>query len=75
MSLDRQLWEDLQAHGITESHLMFLLRLLEVHRNGSWSWHYVGGQLTQCDAHLLFPGKAYEVRRVAEAWLGEGMER
>ena len=47
-----------------------LLRLLQVQRNGSWAWHYVGGQLSQCDARLVFPARGYEVARVCETLLG-----
>ena len=70
MKLDPQLWAALEEHGVTEAHLTMLLRLLQVQRNGSWAWHYVGGQLSQCDARLVFPARGYEVARVCETLLG-----
>ena len=69
MSLDAQLWQQLQDHGIYEAHLRMLLRLLEVQRNGWWGWHYVNGQITQCDARLTFPSREYEVARVSDVLL------
>lgn len=69
MSLNAKLWNDLQEHGVYESHLRMLLRLLQVQRNGFWGWHYVNGQITQCDARLTFPSRDYEVARVHEALL------
>lgn len=70
MPIDPHLWDALQAHGVTEAHLDMLLRLLQVQRNGSWAWHYVNGQLTQCDARLTFPSRGYEVSRVCDVLLG-----
>jgi hypothetical protein len=70
MKLDAQLWNALEKHGVTEAHLTMLLRLLELQRNGSWSWHYVNGQLSQCDARLTFPSRGYEVSRVCDTLLG-----
>lgn len=76
MSLDPGLWAQLQAHGICEGHLHMLLRLLEVQRNGWYGWHYVNGQVTQCDARLVFPSREYEVARVSEVLLdGNGVVR
>lgn len=76
MSLDPGLWQALEQHGVCEAHLQMLLRLLEVQRNGSWGWHYVNGQITQCDARLTFPAREYEVARVSTALLdGNGLFR
>jgi hypothetical protein len=75
MSLDRQLWEDLQAHGITESYLVLLLRLLEIQRNGSWTWHYTSGKLTLCDARVTFAAREGEVAHMTEALREGGVAR
>ena len=66
-----RLWQALEEHGVTEAHLHMLLRLLQIQRNGSWTWHYVSGQLTQCDVRLVFPSRSAEVRRVEDLLLGE----
>ena len=76
MTLDQELWEALQEHGVTPAHLEMLLRLLQVQRNGSWAWHYVNGQILQCDVRLLFPSSAHEVQRVSETlFSGESVVR
>ena len=64
--LDAHLWQRLEDHGVTQEHLALLLQLLEIQRNGSWSWHYVHGNLTQCDARLVFPSRPAEVARVGD---------
>lgn len=66
MSLNPHLWEALERHGVTEEHLTLLLQLLEVQRNGHVAWHFVHGNLTQCDARLVFPSRPAEVARVGE---------
>jgi hypothetical protein len=70
MSLDAELWAELQAHGVREAHLLMLLRLLQIQRNGWWGWHYVHGMVEQCDARLVFPSREVEVERVSEALCG-----
>jgi hypothetical protein len=72
MTLDPVLWEALETHGVSAAHLEMLLRLLQVQRAGSWTWHYVRGQLSQCEVKLSFPARSYEVARVAESLLGDG---
>jgi hypothetical protein len=67
MSLDPQLWENLEAHGVAEEHLELLLRLLALQKNGSWTWHFQHGSLGQCDVRLTFAPKRTEVSRVGEA--------
>ena len=70
MSLDSQLWEQLQAHGVYESHMRMLLRLLQTQRNGSWAWDFANGTICQCDSRLKFPSREREVTRVCDALLG-----
>ena len=72
MTLDPQLWTQLEAHGVTVDHLELLLRLLELQKNGSWSWHVVHGQVSQCDLRLVSSARAYDVARVSEALLDGG---
>ncbi len=72
MTLDPALWTALEAHGVTVAHLDLLLRLLELHRNGSFCWHFVHGQVTQQDLRLAFPNRAAVLRQVSEGMLGEG---
>lgn len=66
MSLDPHLWAQLEAHGVTSAHLDMLLHMLMTQRNGSWTWQYVNGHLTQCEARLVFPSRGYEVARVCD---------
>ena len=69
MKLDEHLWDALQAHGLSEAHLDMLLRALETQRNGSLSWHYAHGRLTQCDLRVVFgPGRG-DATRVSESVL------
>ena len=67
MRLDPELWTTLEQHGVTTEHMHMLLRLLQMQRNGSWSWHYVSGRLQQCEARLVMPSKEQEVARVCKA--------
>jgi hypothetical protein len=67
--LDRRLWDNLEAHGLTEAHLELLLRALELQRNGSLAWHFVHGQLSQCDLRMTFPSRRADQVRVCEAVL------
>ena len=53
MEIDPHLWDALQAHGVTEAHLDMLLRLLQLQKNGAWSWHFAHGQLSQVDLRLV----------------------
>lgn len=69
--LSAALWEALEHHGVTEAHLEMLLCLLQMQRNGSWAWHYVQGQLTQCDLRLTFPAREREVQRVCDGLVRE----
>jgi hypothetical protein len=71
MTLDPTLWEALQQHGVTVAHLDMLLKLLATQRNGSWSWHFVHGHLSQADLRLVCPARSADVGTVAEV-LGEG---
>jgi hypothetical protein len=66
MPLKPQLWDQLQQHGVTESHLELLLVALTLQRNGSVTWHYAQGHLTQTHLHVVIPPRAREVARVAE---------
>jgi len=76
MPLDPQLWLELECHGVREAHLRMLLKLLQVQRNGAWFWHYAHGQVTQCEARLLFPPRESEVEHIsAELFGGDGMVR
>jgi hypothetical protein len=72
MSLDTHLWEALQAHGVTEAHLDMLLRALDLHRNGSLTWHFGQGQLSQCDLRVVMPSKWADMQRVSDALLDGG---
>jgi alkylhydroperoxidase/carboxymuconolactone decarboxylase family protein YurZ len=65
--LDVHVWEALEAHGVTEEHMAMLLKLLAVQRNGSIAWHFVHGQLSQCDCRITFPSRRAELARVSEA--------
>jgi hypothetical protein len=69
MSLDPQLWEALEDHGLTQAHLAMLLQALQVQKNGSLAWHFVHGNLTQCDLRLTFASRRAEVARVCDAML------
>lgn len=69
MSLDAQLWEGLEAHGVTQAHMAMLLQALQVQKNGSLAWHFVHGTLTQCDLRLVFPSRAYDVASVSDVLL------
>ena len=69
MELDPHLWDALQAHGVTEAHLDMLLRLLQLQKNGAWSWHFVHGQLSQVDLRLVSSARAYDVARITDALL------
>lgn len=69
MSLDVHVWEALEQHGLTQAHMDMLLQALQVQKNGSLAWHFVHGNLTQCDLRLVFPSRGYEVARVCEAML------
>jgi hypothetical protein len=71
MSLDPQLWANLEAHGLHEEHLTLLLRLLEVQKNGSLSWNFVHGHLQQVDARITIASRPIDLLRVGEA-LGDG---
>lgn len=76
MSLDAKLWEQLEAHGLTQAHMDMLLQALSVQKNGSLAWHFVHGNLTQCDLRLTFASRRAEVARVCEAVLdGDGVGR
>jgi hypothetical protein len=68
--LDPQLWEALEAHGLTLQHMQWLLRLLEVQENGEWTWHIVRGQLAQFDLRVRYTPNRYNMARV-EALLDE----
>ena len=70
MQIDPHLWDALQAHGVTEAHLDLLLRLLQLQKNGSWSWHIVHGQVQQCDLRLVTSARPYDVARVSDVLLG-----
>ncbi len=63
------LWEALERYGLCDAHLDMLLRLLEVQRNGSLTWHVVHGSLAQCELRLNFPSRGPEVARVCEVVL------
>jgi hypothetical protein len=69
MSLDVQVWKNLEAHGLTQAHLEMLLRLLETQRNGCLAWHFVHGSMVHCDLRLVFPSRRGEVSRVTEGIL------
>ena len=71
MPLPPRLWQALEEHGVTEAHLSMLLRLLQVQRNGCWTWHYIRGQLTQCDVRISFASRSAEVQHVEDALLGD----
>jgi hypothetical protein len=68
--LNPALWEALELHGLTEDHMTMLLRLLDVQKNGSLTWHIVHGHLSQCDLRVTFAARRVEVRRVEESILG-----
>jgi hypothetical protein len=68
--LDPQLWEALEAHGLTLAHMEALLCLLKVQENGEWTWHIVRGQLAQFDLRVRYTPNRYNMARV-EALLDE----
>lgn len=70
MHLDAHLWTQLEEHGVTEAHLAMLLRLLQLQKNGAWSWHFVHGQLSQVDLRLVQSARPYDVARTCETLLG-----
>jgi hypothetical protein len=69
MSLDTHLWEALEAHGVTESHMDMLLRALDLQRNGSLTWHFARGTLVQADLHIVVPSRQIELARVSDGVL------
>lgn len=71
MQLDEHLWDALQAHGLTEAHFDMLLRALALQRNGSLSWHFAHGQMTQVDLRVVCASRRAEVVRVSEGLLAE----
>lgn len=76
MTLDPQLWDALQAHGITAAHLDLLCRVLDLQKNGSWSWHFAHGQLSQVDLRLVSSARSYDTVHVCETLLaGESVLR
>lgn len=71
MPLDTALWDDLQRHGVNEAQLRMLLKLLQVQRNGSWTWLYQQGYIGACDLRLTFSSKDFEVQRADDMLLGK----
>jgi hypothetical protein len=69
--LDAHVWEALEQHGVTEDHMTMLLRLLVLHKNGSWAWNFHHGTLDQCDLRVTFGSRRSEVSRVCEALADE----
>ena len=74
MSLDPHLWQALEEHGVTAAHLDMLLTVLQLQRNGSWTWHVVNGQVEQCDVRVTIPARSREVGRVAGV-IGQSLPR
>jgi hypothetical protein len=72
MTLDATLWEALQHHGVTEEHMAMLLRLLDVQKNGSLSWHFVHGQVQQVDARLMVSSRRMDLLRASDALMPDG---
>ena len=70
MQIDPHLWDALLAHGVTEAHLDMLLRLLQLQKNGAWTWHVAHGQLSQVDLRLVTSARAYDVARASDVLLG-----
>ena len=68
--LDQALWHELETHGVSTTHMEMLLRLLQLQKNGAWSWHFVHGQLSQVDLRLVSSARAYDVARVSDVLLG-----
>jgi hypothetical protein len=65
--LDPQLWEALEAHGVTHAHLEMLARLLEVQKNGSLSWHFVHGQVQQVETRLMVSSRRLDLLGATDA--------
>lgn len=65
--LDAHVWEALEAHGVTTAHLDMLLRLLDMQKNGSLTWHIAHGQLQQVDARLMVSSRRMDLLRASEA--------
>jgi hypothetical protein len=65
--LDPQLWEALEAHGLTQEHLEMLLRLLVFQKNGSWGWHFRHGDLDHCDLRVTFGARRADVVEARKA--------
>lgn len=69
MSLDPQLWSQLEAHGLSQEHLTLLLSLLQLQKNGSVAWHFAHGTLVHNDIRIVFSNRSYDMQRVGEALL------
>jgi hypothetical protein len=72
MSLDAALWEALECRGVTSEHMEMLLRLLEVQKNGQWTWHIMQGSLGPCDLRLTFSSRRADVRHVCDVVMDGG---
>ena len=69
--LDQALWHELETHGVSTTHMEMLLRLLQLQKNGAWSWHFVHGQLSQVDLRLVSSARATTWRgSVTCCWAG-----
>jgi len=66
MSLDPQLWESLQGHGVTEEHLLLLLQILQIQRNGFLALHFVRGRVDHIDTRLIVPNRRVALTDTAE---------
>jgi hypothetical protein len=64
--LDAHLWEQLEAHGLSQEHLEMLLRLLVFQKNGSWAWHFRHGSLDHCDLRVTFGPRRVDVVGASE---------
>jgi hypothetical protein len=74
MSLDVSLWEALEQRGVCQAHLELLLRLLELNRNGSLSWHFVHGCLQQVDTRLVVQSRRVDLMQVCAAIEASGRQ-
>jgi len=74
MSLDPHAWQRLQSHGMSQEHLDMLLAVLDMHHNGSCTFHFVNGMVQQADVRIIVPNRPRELERSTTA-VSNGLQR